>query len=51
MVDMQKFFQKYEAIKEDYDSLHKRYADLIDAHSATANKLELSQVIPNTVWV
>jgi hypothetical protein len=43
-VDPEKFYQKYEAMKEDYDSLRKRYADLHATHSATVNKLELSQV-------
>jgi len=44
IVDAEKFFQKYEAMKEDYESIRKRYSDLIATHSATANKLELSQV-------
>lgn len=36
--------RKYEVIKDDYDSLRKRYDDLIVSHSAAVNKLELSQV-------
>ncbi|KAG1674896.1 Disks large 5 [Nymphon striatum] len=35
--------QKYEAIKEDYDSLQSRYADLIASHSTAVSKLELTQ--------
>ncbi|XP_020294880.1 disks large homolog 5-like isoform X3 [Pseudomyrmex gracilis] len=35
--------RKYEAIKDDYDSLRKRYDDLISSHSSAVNKLELSQ--------
>ncbi|XP_011334481.1 disks large homolog 5 isoform X8 [Ooceraea biroi] len=35
--------RKYEAIKDEYDSLRKRYDDLISTHSAAVNKLELSQ--------
>ena len=36
-------------MKEDYDSLRKRYADLIASHSGTVNKLELSQEEVNRV--
>ncbi|XP_014609280.1 PREDICTED: disks large homolog 5 isoform X4 [Polistes canadensis] len=35
--------RRYEAIKDDYDSLRKRYDDLITSHSSVVNKLELSQ--------
>lgn len=35
--------QKYEAVKDDYDSLHNRYADLIASHSSAMSKLELTQ--------
>ena len=35
--------RKSEAIKDDYDSLRKRYADLIATHSAAASKLEFTQ--------
>ncbi|XP_017882710.1 disks large homolog 5-like isoform X3 [Ceratina calcarata] len=35
--------RKYEAIKDDYDALRKRYDDLISSHSSAVNKLELSQ--------
>ncbi|XP_072743459.1 disks large homolog 5 isoform X6 [Anoplolepis gracilipes] len=35
--------RKYEAVKDEYDSLRKRYDDLIASHSSTVNKLELSQ--------
>jgi hypothetical protein len=44
VVDPETFFQQYEAMKEDYDALRKRYADLIASHSGTVHKLELSQV-------
>ena len=36
--------RKYEAIKDEYDTLRKRYDDLISSHSAAVNKLELAQV-------
>lgn len=35
---------KYEAMKEDYESLRKRYEDLITSHSTAVDKLELAQV-------
>ncbi|CAK9821504.1 Disks large homolog 5 [Anthophora retusa] len=35
--------RKYEAIKDEYDTLRKRYDDLISSHSSAVNKLELSQ--------
>ncbi|GAB6028550.1 hypothetical protein CHUAL_002693 [Chamberlinius hualienensis] len=35
--------RKYEAVKDDYDSFRKRYADLIVSHSSATNKLELTQ--------
>ncbi|KAM0726796.1 Disks large-like protein 5 [Formica fusca] len=35
--------RKYEAVKDEYDSLRKRYDDLIASHSSAVNKLELSQ--------
>ncbi|XP_046819894.1 disks large homolog 5-like isoform X6 [Vespa crabro] len=35
--------RRYEAIKDEYDSLRKRYDDLIASHSSVVNKLELSQ--------
>nr|XP_042896904.1 disks large homolog 5 isoform X2 [Parasteatoda tepidariorum] len=35
--------RKCEAMKEEYDSLHKRYADLMASHSATISKLEVTQ--------
>ncbi|XP_024942820.1 disks large homolog 5 isoform X2 [Cephus cinctus] len=35
--------RKYEAIKDEYDSLRKRYDDLISSHSSAVNKLELAQ--------
>lgn len=31
--------RKYEAIKDEYDSLRKRYDDLISSHSSTVNKV------------
>lgn len=31
--------RKYEAIKDDYDSLRKRYDDLISSHSSAVNKV------------
>lgn len=36
--------RKYEAIKDEYDSLRKRYDDLISSHTSAVNKLELAQV-------
>lgn len=44
MVDPEAFFQQYDAMKEDYESLRKRYADLIASHSGTVRNLELAQV-------
>lgn len=35
--------RKCEAMKEEYDNLHKRYADLVASHSATVSKLEVTQ--------
>ncbi|XP_069696680.1 disks large homolog 5 isoform X2 [Periplaneta americana] len=35
--------RKYEAIKDEYDSLRKRYDDLISSHTSAVNKLELAQ--------
>ncbi|KAH7984246.1 hypothetical protein HPB52_018519 [Rhipicephalus sanguineus] len=35
--------QKCKALKEEYDTLHKRYADLTAAHSAHMARLELCQ--------
>ncbi|XP_053971854.1 disks large homolog 5 isoform X3 [Hylaeus volcanicus] len=35
--------RKYEAVKDEYDALRKRYDDLISSHSSAVNKLELSQ--------
>lgn len=35
--------RKYEALKEEYDFLHKRYADLVTTHSSVVFKLELAQ--------
>ncbi|XP_043508063.1 disks large homolog 5-like isoform X3 [Frieseomelitta varia] len=35
--------RKYEAVKDEYDALRKRYDDLIASHSSAVNKLELSQ--------
>ncbi|KAG8193583.1 hypothetical protein JTE90_000220 [Oedothorax gibbosus] len=35
--------RKCEAMKEEYDNLHKRYADLMASHSATVSKLEVTQ--------
>lgn len=35
--------RKCEAMKEEYDTLHKRYADLMASHSATVSKLEVTQ--------
>ena len=36
--------RKYEALKDDHDSLRKRHTDVISQYSAAASKLELSQV-------
>jgi len=36
--------RKYEVVKDDYDSLRKRFDDLISTHSLAVNKLESSQV-------
>ena len=36
--------RKYEAVKDDYSLLSKRYDDLATSHSAAAAKLEHSQV-------
>ena len=35
--------KKYEDLKEDYDYLHSRYSDLVNAHSSAVFKLELTQ--------
>ncbi|XP_069186254.1 disks large homolog 5 isoform X4 [Procambarus clarkii] len=35
--------RKYEAIKDEYDSLRKRYSELVAAHSNNISKLELTQ--------
>ncbi|XP_050455027.1 disks large homolog 5 isoform X4 [Cataglyphis hispanica] len=35
--------RKYEAVKDEYDSLRKRYDDLIASHSSAVNKAKLSQ--------
>ncbi|XP_044015837.1 disks large homolog 5-like isoform X9 [Aphidius gifuensis] len=35
--------KKYEVVKEEYDSLRKRYDDLIAGHSSAVNKLELAE--------
>ncbi|KAI1292012.1 Disks large -like protein 5 [Halotydeus destructor] len=35
--------RKYESLKEEYDFLHKRYADLVTGHSSVVFKLELAQ--------
>ncbi|XP_054712748.1 LOW QUALITY PROTEIN: disks large homolog 5-like [Uloborus diversus] len=35
--------RKCEAMKEEYDNLHKRYADLVASHSASVSKLEVTQ--------
>lgn len=35
--------RKYEGLKEEYDMLHKRYADLVSTNSSTVFKLELAQ--------
>ncbi|KAJ8669316.1 hypothetical protein QAD02_000575 [Eretmocerus hayati] len=35
--------RKYEALKDEYDTLRKRYDDLIATHSSTVNTLELAQ--------
>ena len=36
--------RNYEAVKEDYSLIRKRYDDLVSSHSAAVNKLEHSQV-------
>lgn len=41
--------RKYEVVKDDYDSLRKRFDDLIGTHSMAVNKLEASQVRFKTV--
>ncbi|XP_043477126.1 disks large homolog 5 isoform X2 [Leptopilina heterotoma] len=35
--------RKYEAVKDEYDALRKRYDDLVSSHSSVVNKLELVQ--------
>ncbi|XP_011314255.1 disks large homolog 5 isoform X2 [Fopius arisanus] len=35
--------RKYKAIEDEYDSLKKRYDDLLSSHSSAVNKLELAQ--------
>ncbi|KAG0712641.1 Disks large 5 [Chionoecetes opilio] len=35
--------RKYEAIKDEYDSIRKRYSDLVASHSNNISKLELTQ--------
>ncbi|XP_025158687.1 disks large homolog 5 isoform X3 [Harpegnathos saltator] len=35
--------RKYDAVKDEYDSLRKRYDDLIASHSSAVSKLELSK--------
>lgn len=49
IVDPEAFFKQYDAMKEDYESLRKRYADLIASHSGTVHKLELAQEEVNRV--
>lgn len=44
MVDPEKFFQKYDAMKEEYESMKRKCADLITTHTATLSKFEISQV-------
>lgn len=36
--------RKYEGLKEEYDSMRKRYSDITASHSNNISKLELSQV-------
>ena len=36
--------RNYEAVKDDYSLIRKRYDDLVSSHSAAVNKLEHSQV-------
>lgn len=40
--------RKYEAIKDEYDSIRKRYSDLVASHSNNISKLELTQV---SFWI
>lgn len=40
--------RKYEAIKDEYDSIRKRYSDLVASHSNNISKLELTQV---SLWI
>lgn len=43
--------RKYEAVKDEYDSLRKRYDDLIASHSSAVNKASTSDsVISNTFY-
>ncbi|XP_046989879.1 disks large homolog 5 [Schistocerca americana] len=35
--------RKYEAVKDEYDALRKRYDDLLSSHSTAVSKLELAQ--------
>lgn len=42
--------EKYEMVKDEYESLRKRYDDLITSHSAAVNKLELAQVFKNSTF-
>ncbi|RWS03541.1 Disks large-like protein [Dinothrombium tinctorium] len=39
----QSTIRKYDNLKIEYESLHKRYADLVSAHSSAVSKLELAQ--------
>lgn len=36
---------KYEALKDDYETLRQRYDDLLASHTAAMDKLEFKQVI------
>lgn len=36
---------KYETVKDEYDTLRKRFDDLINTHTTAVDKLELAQVM------
>lgn len=38
--------RKYETLKDEYDSIRKRYTDIATSHSNNISKLELAQVSP-----
>lgn len=42
--------RKYEAVKDEYDSLRKRYDDLIASHSSAVNKASISDSVTSNTF-